>query len=82
MELINLKYLSDPPPGAHALSCAATVWGACGVCWLAFLMLLFTEADLPKVSLKRKDRIEWHSRVISSAHAIILCVGEQVMSHL
>lgn len=33
---------------------------------------------LPKQILKRKDQVEWHSRVISSVHALVLCLGEYI----
>ncbi|BDA44408.1 probable TLC domain-containing protein 4 [Coccomyxa sp. Obi] len=34
-----------------------------------------TGLTLPKNKLKRKDQVEWHSRVISSVHATVLCLG-------
>ena len=72
---MQLGYLSHPPAGAHALSCPNTVWGSFCGCWAIYLALLLSGADLPKRKLKRKEQIEWHSRVVSSAHAILLCFG-------
>ncbi|KAK9915790.1 hypothetical protein WJX75_004146 [Coccomyxa subellipsoidea] len=35
----------------------------------------WTGLTLPKQRIRRKDQVEWHSRVISSVHALVLCLG-------
>jgi len=68
--------LFNKPDGAAGLSQMQTVYAAFAVCWVVFLIFDWTGIDLPRKKLKRKDTVDWHSRVISSIHAIILCVGE------
>ena len=68
--------LFNKPEGAAGLSQMQTVYAAFAVCWVVFLIFDWTGIDLPRKTLKRKDIVDWHSRVISSIHAIILCVGK------
>lgn len=67
--------LFNRPESAAGLSQIQTVYTAFAVCWLVFLIFDWTGIDLPQKKLKRKDTVDWHSRVISSIHAVILCIG-------
>ena len=73
---IENSSLFNKPDGAAGLSQMQTVYAAFAVCWAVFLIFDWTGIDLPRKKLKRKDTVDWHSRVISSIHAIILCVGK------
>ena len=75
---IENSRLFNKPDGAAGLSQMQTVYAAFAVCWVVFLIFDWTGIDLPRKKLKRKDTVDWHSRVISSIHAIILCVGEAI----
>ena len=73
---IDNSKLFNRPESAAGLSQIQTVYTAFAVCWLVFLVFDWTGIDLPQKKLKRKDTVDWHSRVISSIHAVILCVGQ------
>ena len=68
--------LLHPPSGGHPLSHPNTIIASFLVCWASYLVMQWTGFTLPHKSLKRKDQVEWHSRVISSVHALVLCLGE------
>ena len=73
---IDNSKLFNRPESAADLSQIQTVYTAFAVCWLVFLFFDWTGIDLPQKKLKQKDTVDWHSRVISSIHAVILCVGQ------
>ena len=73
---IDNSKLFNRPESAAGLSQIQTVYTAFAVCWLVFLVFDWTGIDLPQRKLKRKDTVDWHSRVISSIHAVILCIGQ------
>jgi hypothetical protein len=68
--------LFNRPDSAAELSHIKTVYTTFFICWAAFLVFDWTRIDLPRKRLRRKDTVDWHSRVISSIHAIILCIGK------
>lgn len=74
---IESSKLFNRADSAAGLSQIQTVYATFAVCWLVFLVFGWTGIDLPRKKLKCKDTIEWHSRVISSIHAIILCGGKR-----
>lgn len=76
--MFPLQNLLYPPPGAHPWSHPKTIVATFLLCWLSFLVMQGTGMTLPKQILKRKDQVEWHSRVISSVHALVLCLGEYI----
>ena len=79
VDWIDNSKLFNRPESAAGLSQIQTVYTAFAVCWLVFLFLDWTGIDLPQKNLKRKDTVDWHSRVISSIHAVILCVGQYTL---
>jgi hypothetical protein len=74
--------LFNRPDSAAELSQIKTVYTAFFICWAVFLVFDWTGIDLPPKNLRRKDTVDWHSRVISSIHAIILCIGNHVRKGL
>ncbi|CAL5218506.1 g193 [Coccomyxa viridis] len=72
---LDSSKLFNRPDSAAGLSQIQTVYAAFAICWVIFLIFDWTGIDLPRKKLSRKDTVDWHSRVISSVHAIILCVG-------
>ena len=79
---IEKSKLFNKPDSAAGLSQIQTVYATCAICWVIFLVFDWTGIDLPRKRLGRKDTVDWHSRVISSAHAIILCIGRPSNSRL
>ena len=77
---IENSKLFNKPDSAAGLSQIQTVYAAFSVCWAVFLVFDWTGIDLPRKRLGRKDTVDWHSRVISSIHAIILCIGDAASS--
>ena len=72
---LDSSKLFNRPDSAAGLSQIQTVYAAFAICWVIFLVFDWTDIDLPLKKLSRKDTVDWHSRVISSVHAIILCIG-------
>lgn len=73
---IEKSKLFNRPDSAAGLSQIQTVYATFAICWVIYLVFDWTGVDLPRKKLGRKDTVDWHSRVISSAHAIILCIGK------
>ncbi len=74
--MVFLEHLFIPPKGGHSWSHPNTIVATFLLCWASFLVMQWTGLTLPKQKIKRKDQVEWHSRVISSVHALVLCLGE------
>ena len=74
--MLTIEEVLCRPPDGHFLSQPYTVYLSFAACWCAFLAVQRTGFTRPKKPLSRKDSVEWSSRVVSSAHALLLCVGE------
>ena len=72
---LDSSKLFNRPDSAAGLSQIQTVYATFAICWAIFLVFDWTGIDLPRKKLSRKDIVDWHSRVISSVHAVILCIG-------